>query len=117
MRRRGSGAGSSTPYSLPSAPPGDDEALVDTPGGQPGLLFPRVPEGRPVKNRVHLDLRPHSATRGNEVDRLLGIGATFPADFRRGGGSGFVALADPDGSEFCVERSDGELAAAGGARD
>ncbi len=42
----------------------DDEVVLEPPEGSPedgvapGLLFLRVPEGKVVKNRLHLDLRP-----------------------------------------------------------
>jgi hypothetical protein len=37
--------------------------------------------------------------------RLLGIGATLVEDHRKADGAGWVTLADPEGNEFCVERS------------
>ncbi|GAA3726339.1 putative enzyme related to lactoylglutathione lyase [Spinactinospora alkalitolerans] len=97
--------------------PGADEAYIPAPKGQPGMLFLRVPESKTVKNRVHFDLGPNGAGRDEEMDRLLGIGATFLADFRTPDGRGFVVLADPEGNEFCIERGDEELAAAGDVRD
>jgi Glyoxalase-like domain len=50
-------------------------------------------------------------TRDQEVDRLLGAGATQVADHRGiyGPGSGWVVLADPEGNELDVLRSDAEL--------
>jgi Glyoxalase-like domain len=72
-----------------------------------------VPEAKTVKNRVHLDLEPDDRTRDQEVERLLGIGATLVDDQRRPDGRGWVVLADPEGNEFCVERSPAERAAAG----
>jgi len=39
------------------------------------------------------------------------LGATFVADFREPDGTGWVVLADPEGNEFCVLRSDAERAA------
>ncbi|ROP39491.1 VOC family protein [Saccharothrix texasensis] len=86
--------------------PGDPEVLIALPGG-PGLLFIHVPEPKSVKNRVHLDLQPDT-TRDAEVERLLGIGATLVSDMRRPDGKGWVVLADPEGNEFCVERSAAE---------
>ncbi|MET9956588.1 VOC family protein [Streptomyces sp. NPDC006339] len=86
--------------------PGDPEALVDSPGA--GLLFIQVPEKKSVKNRVHLDLQPQDRTRDEEVERLLGLGATLVDDQRRPDGTGWVVLADPEGNEFCVERSKAE---------
>jgi hypothetical protein len=64
-----------------------------------------VPEGKVVKNRMHLDLLPTARTRDEEVTRLLGIGATLVEDHRAADGAGWVTLADPEGNEFCVERS------------
>jgi predicted enzyme related to lactoylglutathione lyase len=57
--------------------------------------------------RVHLDLCPDS-TRDAEVERLLAHGATLVSDMRRPDGRGWVVLADPEGNEFCVERSAAE---------
>ncbi|HEY3501555.1 MAG TPA: VOC family protein [Actinocatenispora sp.] len=86
--------------------PGDPEAVVLAANGAPTLLFVRVPEGKSVKNRVHLDITPSGErTRDMEVDRAIKLGATLFADHRREDGSGFVTLADPEGNEFCVERS------------
>jgi hypothetical protein len=67
------------------------------------LLFIPVPEGKKVKNRLHLDLIPTGRTRDEEVTRLLGIGASLADDRRRPDGTGWVVLADPEGNEFCIE--------------
>ena len=88
--------------------PGDPQQYLSGPDGQPGLLFVPVPEAKTVKNRVHLDLMPGDRTRDEEVERLLGIGATLVADHRRPDGAGWVTLADPEGNEFCIERSAAE---------
>jgi hypothetical protein len=85
--------------------PEDPEALLVGVDGQPNLLFIKVPEGKTVKNRVHLDLMPTQHTRDQEVARLLELDATMVADHRRPDGTGWVVLADPEGNEFCVERS------------
>jgi hypothetical protein len=73
----------------------------------PDLLFQRVPEGKMVKNRVHLDLEP-SIPRDEEVERILGLGATMDADRRNPDGTGWAVLLDPEGNEFCVLRSAAE---------
>ena len=93
--------------------PGDPEGFLAGPEGQPNLLFIAVPEPKSVKNRVHLDLEPADRTRDEEVERLLKIGATLVADHRRPDGTGWAVLADPEGNEFCVERSAAERAATG----
>jgi predicted enzyme related to lactoylglutathione lyase len=87
--------------------PGDPEAVVQLGDGLPNLLFQRVPEARTAKNRLHLDLQPDHP-RDREVDRLVGLGATLLTDHRRPDGTGWATLADPEGNEFCVERSAAE---------
>jgi len=85
--------------------PGDPVGLLLDPATGLQLLFIPVPEPKSVKNRVHLDVQPTDRTRDEEVDRLAGIGATVVDDHRRPDGTGFVVMADPEGNEFCVERS------------
>jgi predicted enzyme related to lactoylglutathione lyase len=87
--------------------PGDPMQLLVS-GHGIGLLFIPVPEPKTVKNRLHLDLRPTERTRDEEVARVLGLGATLVADFREPDGAGWVVLADPEGNEFCIERSAAE---------
>jgi hypothetical protein len=93
--------------------PGHEECMILAPDGGQRLLFIEVPEAKRVKNRLHLDLRPSDGTRAEEVRRLLGIGATVVADHSdiHGPGIGWVTLADPEGNEFCVLRSEAEVAA------
>ena len=90
--------------------PDDPEALLLSPDGSLALLFIAVPEPKHVKNRVHLDLVPLTSRRDEEVDQLLRIGARMVDDQRRPDGGGWVVLADPEGNEFCIERSDAERA-------
>ncbi|MGW2060928.1 VOC family protein [Streptomyces sp. NBC_00121] len=89
--------------------PGDRETQVLLAEG-PVLYFNQVPEAKTIKNRIHLCLRPETS-RDREVDRLLGLGATFVADHRNSDGSGWAVLADPEGNEFCVLRSESDRAA------
>ena len=92
----------------------DPEVLVapSYPHTSHGLLFIPVPEGKTVKNRVHLDLQPTDGTRDELVERALALGATVVEDHRRDDGGGWVTMADPEGNEFCVERSAAESASA-----
>jgi predicted enzyme related to lactoylglutathione lyase len=85
--------------------PGDPEGRIVSPQGF-SLLFIPVPEGKTVKNRVHLDLVPAMRSRDEEVARLLSVGASLVGDHRKPDGTGWVTLADPEGNEFCVERSE-----------
>ncbi|MFF1967807.1 VOC family protein [Streptomyces sp. NPDC058232] len=89
--------------------PGDRETQVLLAEG-PVLYFNQVPEAKTIKNRIHLCLRPETS-RDREVDRLLGLGATFVADHRNPDGSGWAVLADPEGNEFCVLRGESDRAA------
>lgn len=91
--------------------PGDPEVLVVAPSPVPGLLFIRVPEGKTVKNRIHFDWIPTGQrTRDEEVERIISLGAKLYEDHRTADGRGWVTLRDPEGNEFCVERSEAERA-------
>ncbi|HUQ57571.1 VOC family protein [Lentzea sp.] len=96
----------------PDDNPGDPECLIELPNGI-RYLFITVPEDKDkeLKNRLHLDLQPSDGTRDEEVERLLAIGATVFDDQRRADGTGWVTMRDPEGNEFCVERSAAERAA------
>ncbi|KMS91839.1 MULTISPECIES: VOC family protein [Streptomyces] len=93
----------------PEDRPGDQETQVLLAEG-PVLYFNQVPEPKKVKNRIHLCLRPDTS-REQEVERLLGLGATLVTDHRNPDGSGWAVLADPEGNEFCVLRSESDRAA------
>ncbi|MFC9675925.1 MULTISPECIES: VOC family protein [unclassified Streptomyces] len=80
----------------PAAPVGKDR-----PGPvPPALTFARVPEGKTVKNRLHIDVNPTDREQDEEVRRLLGLGARH-VDVGQGDVS-WVPLTDPEGNEFCV---------------
>jgi hypothetical protein len=80
-------------------PPDLAERVRQAPG-VPALVFVTVPEGKAVKNRLHLDLRPVGSSHAAEVERLLGLGARH-AEVGQGEVP-WVVLADPEGNEFCV---------------
>jgi Glyoxalase-like domain len=82
--------------------PGHEECLITSRDRSQVLLFITVPDGKKLKNRVHLDLRPVDRTREEEVERTLALGASHVADHRRADGSGWITLADPEGNEFCI---------------
>jgi len=69
----------------------------------PTLVFVPVPEAKSVKNRLHIDVSPVDCSRDEEVERLLGLGASH-VDVGQGQQS-WVVLADPEGNEFCVLRT------------
>jgi hypothetical protein len=100
---------------LPDDPnaPGHEECLIQHPGGGHRILFIEVPDVKSVKNRLHFDLRPSKRSRDEEIDWALRIGAVLVDDLRGkdGPGTGWAVLADPEGNEFCILRSEAELTA------
>ena len=90
---------------------GDEECMIIDPVTGHRLLFIEVPEDKGGKNRVHFDLAPTDRRRDEEVERVLALGATEIDDQRLEDGRGWVVLADPEGNEFCILRSDAERAA------
>jgi catechol 2,3-dioxygenase-like lactoylglutathione lyase family enzyme len=73
--------------------------LCDPEGRGPNLSFQARESRAPHRSWIHLDL--YSPARGEEVNRLLALGARrYP--WRYAPGSDFVVLEDPDGNLFCV---------------
>jgi Glyoxalase-like domain len=73
---------------------------------EPGTSLPtldliKVPEAKEVKNRLHIDLRADGISTAEELDRLLGLGATR-VDIGQEPDVTWVVLADPAGNEFCL---------------
>ncbi|MGN6611942.1 MAG: VOC family protein [Angustibacter sp.] len=96
----------------PNAPGHTECVIVHPDDERVGLIFIEVPEGKSVKNRLHLDLRPRDGeTRDQEVERLIGLGAKQFDDQRKPDGGGWVVLQDPEGNEFCILRSRAEVQA------
>ena len=83
------------------------------PDGRHRLLFIEVPDEKQVKNRIHFDLRPAEGTRDDELARLLALGARRSPTCAPRTARGWVVLADPEGNEFCILRSEDELARTG----
>jgi Glyoxalase-like domain len=78
-------------------PENDPTVLVEGSPGQPRYFFALVPEGKVVKNRVHLDLAAEDPAA--EVARLVMLGAVIVQEY-----PGWTQMADPEGNEFCVLR-------------
>jgi hypothetical protein len=91
--------------------PGDEECFILSRDRRHRLLFIEVPEPKQVKNRIHFDLRPREGTRDEELARLLALGAAEIYDRRNPDGTGWVVLADPEGNEFDILRSEAEVSA------
>ncbi|MET7451552.1 VOC family protein [Streptomyces sp. NPDC005574] len=98
-----------------SLPPEEQDswfACVDPSGVGPRLFFQRVPEGKAVKNRVHLDVRVGTglvgeerlATLQAECARLVALGATtvqvLLADEDN---ESCIVMQDIEGNEFCLD--------------
>src|SRR3954449_9583457 len=60
-------------HSLPTERQGSAFACVDPSGVGPRLFFQRVPEGKVVKNRLHLDVRVGTGLVGEERLAVLGL--------------------------------------------
>jgi hypothetical protein len=81
-----------------------DELVKATPWEQvgPGIAFVAVSEQKQVKNRLHIDLAPHTSDdRDAEIARLIARGART-VDVGQGDEVTWIVLADPEGNEFCV---------------
>lgn len=79
----------------------DDETAIRSRDG--GVFITFGPPVRPKqrKNRLHIDVAPPAdGDQGEEVERLLSLGASR-IDIGQGDVS-WVVLADPDGNELCV---------------
>jgi catechol 2,3-dioxygenase-like lactoylglutathione lyase family enzyme len=96
--------------------PGDEwnsrSAIIPVEGAHPRIFFQRVPEGKTVKNRVHLDVRAAPGLEGGqrmnaleaEATRLEALGATRAYRVEPGGmDAGFITMRDPEGNEFCLD--------------
>jgi hypothetical protein len=79
----------------------EDWATIGTPDEHMIIGFQQVPEGKVVKNRVHLDF--YAAEEEAAAKEIEAMGASRlwvsenPDD-------PFVVLADPEGNEFCIVR-------------
>ncbi|WP_269937721.1 VOC family protein [Arthrobacter sp. HY1533] len=97
-----------------SQPPGDQGswcACVDPSGSGARLYFQRVPEGKVLKNRLHLDVRVGTGLVGDErlaaleseCGRLVALGAKrvrlLPADSDN---ESCLVMQDVEGNEFCL---------------
>jgi predicted GNAT superfamily acetyltransferase len=77
-----------------------EELTRSTPWEQvgPGILFGLVPEHKSVKNRLHIDLAPHTSDdRDTEIARLIERGARL-VDVGQGSDASWTVLADPEAS-------------------
>jgi hypothetical protein len=87
-------------------------SCVDPSGVGPRVLFQRVPEGKVVKNRLHLDVRVATGLTGAErlaaleaeCARLVALGATrFRLLVADEDNESCLVMQDPEGNEFCLD--------------
>jgi hypothetical protein len=76
-------------------------SIASADGSWPTIDVAPVPEGKTVKNRLHLDLRADGVPTVDELERLLGLGARR-VDVGQGADATWVVLSDPEGNEFCL---------------
>ncbi|MEV1020589.1 VOC family protein [Streptomyces sp. NPDC050264] len=98
--------------SLPPERQGSAFACVDPTGAGPRLFFQRVPEGKVVKNRVHLDVRVGTGLVGEErlaaleaeCARLVPLGAVRgQLQIADGFDESCLGMQDVEGNEFCLD--------------
>ncbi|MEU7075291.1 VOC family protein [Streptomyces narbonensis] len=101
-------------YTVPPAPqdPNTWAAITDPEGKGPRIYFQTVPEGKTVKNRLHLDVRSAPGLTGDErmadleveAARLEALGAKrlyrLESDDEN---EGIIVMGDPEGNEFCLD--------------
>jgi hypothetical protein len=97
---------------LPPEQRGSTFACADPTGAGPRLFFQRVPEGKVVKNRLHLDVRVGTGLVGEkrvaaleaECTRLVALGAVrvrlLPADEEN---ESCLLMQDIEGNEFDLD--------------
>jgi len=97
---------------LPAEEQGSWFACTDPTGAGPRLYFQCVPEGKVLKNRVHLDVRVGTGLVGEErlaalegeCARLILLGAVrvrlLPADDDN---ESCLVMQDIEGNEFCLD--------------
>ncbi|MFJ5885528.1 VOC family protein [Kitasatospora cineracea] len=108
---KGFGSWEQYEQSLPAAERDSWSACTDPTGVGPRLYFQRVPEGKAVKNRVHLDVRVGTGLIGEErlaaleaeCARLLPLGAVRVRLLYDGGDDSCIAMQDIEGNEFCID--------------
>ena len=99
-------------YELPPERESGWSACTDPSGVGPRLFFQQVPEGKVVKNRLHLDVRVGTGLVGeervsaleHECARLVALGGVrvrlLPADDEN---ESCLVMQDVEGNEFCLD--------------
>ena len=101
-----------TEHGVPEDEWGDGATIRPVSGDGPSISFLKVPEGKTVKNRVHLDVKVsggrhldqalrETRIRATESD-LVAHGARTIVEVAGDGRLDHVVMQDPEGNEFCV---------------
>ncbi len=98
---------------IPEAEWNSASAIVDPEGKGPRIYFQQMDTPKPGKNRLHIDINASGGLRvplderkrqvNQEVERLVGLGATKDHELDEGRGEYCVVMLDPEGNEFCVQ--------------
>jgi len=90
----------------------DGASIIDPEGRGPAIGFLRVPEGKTVKNRMHIDIRVAGEPPWDMAERaqlirakaaeLAAAGATKVREESYSEHLGHIVMLDPEGNEFCV---------------
>lgn len=97
---------------LPAPKRGSAFACIDPAGVSPRLFFQRVPEGKAVKNRLHIDVRVGTGLGGQErvaaleaeSARLVALGAVRVRLLRADDDNeSCLVMQDVEGNEFCLD--------------
>jgi hypothetical protein len=101
-----------TSVGMPESEWNSASAVVDPDGVGPRIYLQQVPEPKPAKNRLHLDLSvggghatPIDQRRGklaDAVERLSQLGASLVEE-REQRGEFWIVMQDPEGNEFCLQ--------------
>ncbi|MBA2560709.1 MAG: VOC family protein [Propionibacteriales bacterium] len=95
-------------HQLSERNPNEYEVSHPSSGGT-RLYFMNVPEAKPVKNRLHVDITTDGSVEA-EVARLVAAGGTF-VEMRQDlatlqNPDTWAVMQDPEGNEFCVLNAD-----------
>jgi hypothetical protein len=66
------------------------------------VLFQEVPEGKTVKNRLHIDVHSEPGELDGLVARLQALGASRVREVDKGPAGHWWVMRDPEGNEFCA---------------